>query len=379
MKPERDRDLSPRDYEREAELTRYRLAHNLDELSARLTPGQVFDEVLTYAKGGGGTLLRAFANATRENPIPSLLIGAGCMMFLSEKTGLHRLIANRYRASGASVRSAGDSFVSGAELRVGEAASYGADLASDTGSRMAGAASRATDATAAGLRSASNSIRSGVRRTGDFASDQASNVAEGVKSGAAAVGDTLSAAGRSVGATASDLGDQVAGAAGQMTRGMQSMSESVQEYSSSMAGQLADSAAGVRQQAMHATQQVKASAASFIDQQPLLCAAIGLAVGAAIAAMIPSTETENELMGEASDAVKGAVGEAASQQLQTAKEAAEKVASQAKSAAESEGLIPSGAGDIARNVGEKVKRVVRETGAAAESEMHDLAGQTRTR
>src|SRR5437660_11697191 len=83
---------SSRHYAREAEVTRDRLAHSLDELNDRLTPGQVFDEMLTYAKGGGGTLFRAFTNATRENPVPSLLIGAGCMMFLSEKMGLNRFM-----------------------------------------------------------------------------------------------------------------------------------------------------------------------------------------------------------------------------------------------------------------------------------------------
>jgi len=79
---------SSRDYEREAEASRHRLASNLRELSDRLTPGQVFDEVLTYARGGGGTFLKALSGAAKENPVPSLLISAGLLMFLSEKTGL---------------------------------------------------------------------------------------------------------------------------------------------------------------------------------------------------------------------------------------------------------------------------------------------------
>ena len=58
----RDNALStPRDYQREAEHTRQRLAENLDELSDRLTPGQVFDEMLTYSRAGGGTFFRASA------------------------------------------------------------------------------------------------------------------------------------------------------------------------------------------------------------------------------------------------------------------------------------------------------------------------------
>src|SRR5947208_3138128 len=71
-----------------------RLAGNLRELSDRLTPGQVFDEMLAYAKGGGGTFLNALSHAARDNPIPSLLIGAGLLMFLSEKTGLGPMARN---------------------------------------------------------------------------------------------------------------------------------------------------------------------------------------------------------------------------------------------------------------------------------------------
>src|SRR5437763_3562667 len=47
------------DYAREAEATRHRLAGSLNELSARMTPGQVYDEMMTYTKGGGGTCVRA--------------------------------------------------------------------------------------------------------------------------------------------------------------------------------------------------------------------------------------------------------------------------------------------------------------------------------
>src|ERR1700733_3619642 len=91
--------LSSRDYERQAEASRGRLAGTLRELNDRLTPGQVVDEVLTYAKGGGGTFLTAFSNAAKDNPMPSLLIGTGLMMFLSEKTGLTQMMRGRTEAA----------------------------------------------------------------------------------------------------------------------------------------------------------------------------------------------------------------------------------------------------------------------------------------
>src|SRR5947209_6678368 len=120
------------DYQKEAEVTRYRLAQHLDELSDRLTPGQVFDEMLTYAKGGSGTFLRALTNASRENPIPSLLIGAGCMLFLSEKMGL-----NRYLSRGDGARAGGDGAVGSSMGAATE------EAMSDAASRVGGAASNA--------------------------------------------------------------------------------------------------------------------------------------------------------------------------------------------------------------------------------------------
>jgi hypothetical protein len=39
-------------------------------------------------------------------------------------------------------------------------------------------------------------------------------------------------------------------------------------------------------------------------------------------------------------------------------------------------LTPANAADFARNVGEKIKRVVTDTGAAASSEVRDLAKPT---
>ena len=79
---------SSRDYAREAEATRQRISRTMDEVSDRLTIGQVLDEVLGYAKGGGGTMASALTRAARDNPVPSLLVSAGAMLFLSERLGI---------------------------------------------------------------------------------------------------------------------------------------------------------------------------------------------------------------------------------------------------------------------------------------------------
>src|SRR3954447_724206 len=76
---------STRAYEREADETRRRLSSSLDELASNLTPGRMLDEVLSYARAGGGDFLRGLGNAATANPMPTLLISIGAAMFLTGK------------------------------------------------------------------------------------------------------------------------------------------------------------------------------------------------------------------------------------------------------------------------------------------------------
>ena len=105
----------------EAEATRQRISRTVDELSDRLTVGQVLDEVLGHAKGGGGTMASALTRAARDNPIPSLLVSAGCMMFLSERLGFPpRSAGGEMPSAGSMARKTGASIKQG--VRDGTAA-----------------------------------------------------------------------------------------------------------------------------------------------------------------------------------------------------------------------------------------------------------------
>ena len=64
--------------EREAEAIRTELAYSLDELRARMTPGQIADEVVRYARATpvaefGRNLMRDI----RDYPLPIVVIFAG--------------------------------------------------------------------------------------------------------------------------------------------------------------------------------------------------------------------------------------------------------------------------------------------------------------
>ena len=215
MTSQHERLSSSRDYRMEAEHTRRRLAEHLDELSDRLTPGQVFDEMLTYTRAGRGTFFRAFSNAMRENPVPSLLIGAGCMMFLSEKMGLRPGGGGNGGARRA-MRTSDEGYdpyrpnmpapeqpgrMADASARVGDAAG-----------RMGDATGRMSEAATSTARSAAASVQAGARRTADVAGQQAGGAASAVKQAAAAVGDTMAGAADAVRSSTYGLRDQATGA-----------------------------------------------------------------------------------------------------------------------------------------------------------------------
>jgi hypothetical protein len=92
----------------------------------------------------------------------------------------------------------------------------------------------------------------------------------------------------------------------------------------------------------------------FAHEQPLIVAAVGIALGAAVAALLPRTQAEDSLMGEASDVIKGAVSDAAGEQYQQAKTAAENVVSEAKASATRHRLSAAGAADAVRTISDKV-------------------------
>jgi hypothetical protein len=285
-------DRLSRHYEQEAETTRRSLARSLNELNEQLTPGRIVDEVLTYGRDGGGVFVRSFSNAMRDNPMPALLIGAGVMMFLSEKIGIMRPGNGRYAAR--------RSYESEEET--------GQGIAADAKEKV----SRATE---------------GVKET--------------VKEGLAAVGDTIADASQRARSATHDMRQSLGETAGEVKRRTQNVGRRV-----------AESATHTGEQAIAAGRQVKDKAATLMNEQPLVMAGIGLALGAAIAALLPSTKMEDELMGETSDNVKRKIGDAAAHQFETAKETAKDLAEQAKNLAEREGLTTAGAAaEVVRRFG----------------------------
>jgi hypothetical protein len=92
--------------------------------------------------------------------------------------------------------------------------------------------------------------------------------------------------------------------------------------------------------------------------QPLALGAIGLAIGAGIAAALPKTDVENAYLGEASQTIKTQAAEITGQQVEKATALASDVVEAAAAEARKQGLTPDDAKAAAEDVKGRVERVV---------------------
>ena len=92
--------------------------------------------------------------------------------------------------------------------------------------------------------------------------------------------------------------------------------------------------------------------------QPLALGAIGLAIGAGIAAALPKTDVEDAYLGEVSQTFKTQATEIAGQQVEKATTLASDVVEAASAEAKKQGLTPDGAKAAVDDITGRVGRVV---------------------
>ena len=309
---------SAAEIEREVEQTRAGLTNTLDELRERASPGQLFEQALDYARSSGGNeFVRNLGTSVRDNPLPLLLIGAGIgWLMMSGGSGSGGTMSSRNVSPNRSVDT-GSIGTGSTRVRV-----YGGGA--ESGNSMTGRASEAAGA-----------VRDSVAGAADQAIDKAGEAYRSVADAAGAVADSLRGA-------AASVTDQVAGGG----QGVQAR-----------AGELSD--------------QARQGVAWLMREQPLVLGAIGVALGAAVGALLPGTEAEDQLMGQTRDAVADRVQATAQQGYERLKDTAGEHVDHAKAAI---GQVAGGTG----GVGSVLTDAAREVRQAARDAAHDLTGEARS-
>ena len=240
--------------EREAEATRARIAAPLAALRTRISPGQMLDEAIDYARDGNGAdMVRNLGRQASDNPVPVALLGAGLAWLM---------MAQRKSRNGKAVQTAkGDGSVA-----TTEPASFNepTDRTKTMASKVEKTTRRATRKTEAATEKASEAATSAFDRASDM-----------------------------------------------MDRARETTSETYER------------ARDAAERSMSSAMQGARGLTKFMQEEPLVVAGLGIALGALVGALLPATDLENRTMGEASDQLKRDAREAAREQWERGKDLAE--------------------------------------------------------
>jgi len=298
----------------EAEAARAKVTNTAESIKSKMSPGQLIDEFSGIFTGGdGAATLTNLKGQIRDNPLPLTLIGAG-LAWLMLGTGTSSS-ANRYSSASTSTRRSTPA--NGGDR-------YGSSVA--TGSAFAGN---------------SQGDRDDYFDNGETGQDEQGMVASAFESATSLVSDAADAT-RSAMETAkgavSDAGERIAGATGDM---------------------------GSR--AADLSQRLRQSSQEVFQREPLVLAALGLAVGTAIGAMLPGTSFEDDKLGGFRDKLRDSAEGLIDKGVEGAKEVAAEAYETIKDEADRQGLggsedtsVVEQVGKIVKSAAEKTEEAVRE-------------------
>lgn len=119
---------------------------------------------------------------------------------------------------------------------------------------------------------------------------------------------------------ASEAWDKASGKASDAAAKISGTAAAARDQVASLAGTTRELAHSTREQARHYSEtaqhqarRVREKTREIVEEQPLVLGVLGLAVGAALGAFLPSTRREDELMGEKRDELLGAAKQAFSE------------------------------------------------------------------
>jgi hypothetical protein len=292
---------SPQEVQQEVQQSRADVEETLEAIQERLSPGQVFEQVVDYLRSSNGSdFLRNLGTMVRDNPVPVALVG----------TGLVWLMLSSSRSTRRQDDGEDDLPESYGETH------YGGGLSEDA--------------------------RQGAGWS-EGARETARDFSEGARAGARSVRDRAGRLGASARHRVNEAGEQ-------LWQGARDAGDRARYYG----------------------QRARRGFFDTLHEQPLVLGALGLAAGAAIGAALPTTDKENEWLGDSRDRLAERAKEAGWEQVEKARAAAGAAYSAAREEAERQGLTLEGgkaaAESAAESVRHKAERVAEAATEAAKSE-----------
>lgn len=181
--------------------------------------------------------------------------------------------------------------------------------------------------------------RTGIDRLPEAAQDAWQGTSSNLRSGA-----------RSLRETAGDATDAIRSQGGRVMEHATETGERLVQSASSYMDELPEQAGNLLDDA-------KENLTELFKSHPLAIGAVGVALGAAVAAAFPTTETETAYLGEGSEVVKQKASELVGEQVERATEIGTKVTDAVANEARQQGLTADGLKSMASELSDKVARV----------------------
>ena len=257
--------------EHEIEADRQRIGARMDAIQDRMTPGRLVDEVLTYAKSSGGSeYFRSLGFAVKDNPLPVALMGIGLAWLMAGKGVPSSSQPSTPNETLPLDRAEGRVRRVGPPTREGD--THFSHFVDESGKRWRAMTDEAG-------RRAGHYMDSAGKTYRGFTDASGRQISEIFDEAGAAL-DTASG-------WASSTWAQVKHAAGEIGASGTALKDRTADLNEAMLRQVRD--------------------------HPLVGGALAFAMGAAVGASLPSTEQEDVLMGDASDAAKEAASSKATE------------------------------------------------------------------
>ncbi|MCV9966844.1 DUF3618 domain-containing protein [Pararhizobium sp. BT-229] len=265
------------DIQREIEVDRLRIEERIDAIQERMSPGQLVDEMLAYAKGsGGGEYVSNLGQALKSNPLPVALMGVSLAWLMAKQRSTPSTL-NTDRADEYPLY-----FAKGDVRRVGPAVLEGDARYSQFTDESGREFKALTDAEG--------------RRAGHFV-DEAGNTYRGF----------VDASGRQIERILDETGkmlDQASGWGSQAWTRVKDAAGQAGEKASNLASSVSQSSESAATTIQHQVDSLNRTILTHFRNQPLVGGALAFAAGAAIGAALPPTEQEDSALGKSADKLK---------------------------------------------------------------------------
>jgi Protein of unknown function (DUF3618) len=358
---------SPEEVQREVRQSRAEVEETLEAIQERLSPGQLFEQAVDYMRSSNGTnFLRNLGTAVRDNPVPVALVGTGLAWLM--------LSGSRAKRRGYDDDDLLDEYAEGRYGAGDYPAGYyvAGDYVEDY-----------DDETDFGETPGSYEHRSGgkgfierAKRTAEAARRRAQRLRMGGQAGAYELSENASETAQGWGESARESARRARETAGEWSAGARASARSARDRARRLGASASHRVSETGEQLWHGAREAGGRATYYgrrarrgffetLHEHPLVLGALGLAVGAALGAALPTTEKEDDWLGDTRDRLKDRAKEAGREQVEKARAAAGAAFSAAREEAERQGLTTEGGKAAVQSAAESVQRKAERVAEAA--------------